>query len=62
MPVAIRVGLWLTFFVFLNKYRKMQINYIGTYLSWYTFVFKSIAAINYLQVMKNGGNCHAEYP
>lgn len=32
MPVAIRVGLWLTFFVFLNKYRKMQINYIGTYL------------------------------
>ena len=27
MPVAIRVGLWLTFFVFLNKYRKMQINY-----------------------------------
>ena len=29
MPVAIRVGLWLTFFVFLNKYRKMQINYIG---------------------------------
>ncbi len=33
MPVAIRVGLWLTFFVFLNKYRKIQINYIGTYLS-----------------------------
>ena len=33
MPVAIQVGLWLTFFVFLNKYRKMQINYIGTYLS-----------------------------
>ena len=28
----------------------------------YTFVFKSIAAINYLQVMKNGGNSHAEYP
>ncbi len=33
MPVVIRVGLWLTFFVFLNKYRKMQINYTGTYLS-----------------------------
>lgn len=33
MPVVIRVGLWLTFFVFLNKYHKMQINYIGTYLS-----------------------------
>lgn len=33
MPVVIRVGLWLTFFVFLNKYRKMQINYTGAYLS-----------------------------
>lgn len=28
----------------------------------YTFVFKSIAVINYLQVMKNGGNCNAECP
>ena len=29
MPVVIRVGLWLTFFVFLNKYRKMFNNTVN---------------------------------